>query len=180
MWFQDKPETWEKQWKCFKMLLFNHFCIQLPLICGTYYFTEFFSIPYDWDSMPRWWEHLSHLLLKFKKIIIGPEFVLCLKANLFLKPVGLVLFFFNNLFHHFRPFILAQCFGCAAIEDTWHYFLHRALHHRRIYKYIHKVHHDFTVSYSHSHKDTHNVQIKGNYMIAKWIYSWIILKYIHV
>ncbi|XP_010789712.1 methylsterol monooxygenase 1 [Notothenia coriiceps] len=51
---QDKPETWEKQWRCFKMLLFNHFCIQLPLICGTYYFTEFFNIPYDWNSMPRW------------------------------------------------------------------------------------------------------------------------------
>ncbi|KAL6466886.1 hypothetical protein MHYP_G00246900 [Metynnis hypsauchen] len=93
---QDKPETWELQWKCFKMLLFNHFFIQLPLICGTYYFTEFFSIPYDWESMPRW------------------------------------------------PYLLAQCFGCAVIEDTWHYFLHRALHHRRIYKYIHKVHHEFT------------------------------------
>lgn len=52
--FQDKPETWEKQWRCFKMLLFNHFCIQLPLIFGTYYFTEYFNIPYDWDSMPRW------------------------------------------------------------------------------------------------------------------------------
>ncbi|KAG7270650.1 hypothetical protein CRUP_032169 [Coryphaenoides rupestris] len=26
-----------------KMLLFNHFFIQLPLICGTYYFTEFLS-----------------------------------------------------------------------------------------------------------------------------------------
>lgn len=51
---QDKPETWEKQWRCFKMLLFNHFFIQLPLICGTYYFTEYFNIPYDWDSMPRW------------------------------------------------------------------------------------------------------------------------------
>ncbi|KAG7252398.1 hypothetical protein CRUP_000836, partial [Coryphaenoides rupestris] len=50
----DMPETWEKQWRCFKMLLFNHFFIQLPLICGTYYFTEFFGIPYDWDSMPRW------------------------------------------------------------------------------------------------------------------------------
>lgn len=46
----------------------------------------------------------------------------------------------------FRPFILAQCFGCAVVEDTWHYFLHRLLHHRRIYKYIHKVHHEFTVS----------------------------------
>lgn len=45
-----------------------------------------------------------------------------------------------------RPFILLQCFGCAVIEDTWHYFLHRLLHHRRIYKYIHKVHHEFTVS----------------------------------
>lgn len=65
---QDKPETWEKQWKCFKMLLFNHFCIQLPLICGTFYFTEFFSIPYDWDSMPRWWEHLSRFIKLLKYI----------------------------------------------------------------------------------------------------------------
>lgn len=40
-------------------------------------------------------------------------------------------------------FFLARCFGCAVIEDTWHYFLHRLLHHKRIYKYIHKVHHEF-------------------------------------
>ena len=38
---------------------------------------------------------------------------------------------------------LARCFCCLVIEDTWHYFLHRLLHHRRIYKYIHKVHHHF-------------------------------------
>uniref|UniRef100_A0A8C9FDL6 Methylsterol monooxygenase 1 n=1 Tax=Pavo cristatus TaxID=9049 RepID=A0A8C9FDL6_PAVCR len=91
----DKPETWEKQWKCFKTLMFNHFFIQLPLICGTYYFTEYFNIPYEWEEMPRWYV------------------------------------------------LLAQCFGCAVIEDAWHYFLHRLLHHKRIYKYIHKVHHEF-------------------------------------
>ena len=51
---KDKPETWENQWKRFKVLLFNHFCIQLPLTCGTY-FTEYFSIPYDWETMPRWY-----------------------------------------------------------------------------------------------------------------------------
>ncbi|KAL7981812.1 hypothetical protein Chor_000869 [Crotalus horridus] len=91
----DRPETWTGQWKCFKQVIFNHFFIQLPLICGTYYFTEYFNIPYDWESMPRW-------------------FVL-----------------------------VAQCFGSAVIEDTWHYFVHRLLHHKRIYKYIHKVHHEF-------------------------------------
>lgn len=87
---QDKPETWEKQWKCFKMLLFNHFCIQLPLICGTFYFTEFFSIPYDWDSMPRWWEQLSHFIkwFKYEEFCVNsqsPEVVLQLSRNLFLK-----------------------------------------------------------------------------------------------
>uniref|UniRef100_S4REL1 Methylsterol monooxygenase 1 n=1 Tax=Petromyzon marinus TaxID=7757 RepID=S4REL1_PETMA len=91
----DKPETMEKQWKCFKTLLFNHFFIQLPMICGTYYFTEFFSTPYEWDAMPRW-----HV-------------------------------------------VIAQCLGCAVVEDTWHYFLHRLLHHKSIFKYIHKVHHQF-------------------------------------
>ena len=38
---------------------------------------------------------------------------------------------------------LARCIICLMIEDTWHYFLHRALHDKRIYKHIHKVHHHF-------------------------------------
>jgi len=103
----DRPETVEKQWKCLKLILFNHFCIQLPLIAGTYVFTEMFGIPYDWESMPRWYV------------------------------------------------LAAQVFGCAVIEDTWHYFLHRALHDKRIYKHIHKVHHHYqspfglTAEYAH-------------------------------
>ncbi|KFO30871.1 C-4 methylsterol oxidase [Fukomys damarensis] len=42
-----------------------------------------------------------------------------------------------------RYALLARCLGCSVIEDTWHYFLHRLLHHKRIYKYIHKIHHEF-------------------------------------
>ena len=46
-----------------------------------------------------------------------------------------------------RYSVLGRCFCCAVIEDTWHYFFHRLLHHRRIYKYIHKVHHHFQVPF---------------------------------
>lgn len=104
---QDKKETAGLQWKCFKLILFNHFFIQGPLILGTYAFTEMFGIPYDWESFPRWYSFVG------------------------------------------RVFI------CAVIEDTWHYFMHRALHDKRIYKHIHKVHHHFqspfgmTAEYAH-------------------------------
>jgi len=37
--------------------------------------------------------------------------------------------------------ITLRVIACAIIEDTWHYWSHRALHDKRIYKYIHKVHH---------------------------------------
>ncbi|KAM4050502.1 methylsterol monooxygenase 1 [Anomaloglossus baeobatrachus] len=136
---QDRPETWEGQWRCFKMLLFNHFCIQLPLMCGTYYFTEFFNIPYDWDNMPRW-------------------YILC-----------------------------AQCFGCAVIEDAWHYFLHRLLHHKSIYKYIHKVHHEFAspfgmqAEYAHPYETLIlgagffiGIMVFCNHVILLW--AWVIVR----
>jgi len=92
---QDKPETKDKQWKCLRLLLFSHFCIQLPMMFGMYPFTQMFGIPYDWDQMPRWYE------------------------------------------------LAARVFVCAVIEDTWHYWLHRLLHHKRLYKHVHKIHHTF-------------------------------------
>ncbi|KAI0210354.1 Methylsterol monooxygenase 1 [Lamellibrachia satsuma] len=53
---QNAPETFEKQWKCFKLLMFSHFCIQLPMIASTYMYTEMFGIPYSWEEMPRWYD----------------------------------------------------------------------------------------------------------------------------
>lgn len=92
---KEKPETSLNQWLCFRTLLFNHLFVQFPMIFGTYYYTEEFGIPYDWDAMPRWY-------------VISTQ-VLC----------------------------------CAVIEDAWHYWIHRLMHHPRLYKRVHKIHHNF-------------------------------------
>jgi len=38
---------------------------------------------------------------------------------------------------------LPKMFFCLMIEDTWHYFVHRLLHWKAIYGYVHKIHHTF-------------------------------------
>ena len=39
---------------------------------------------------------------------------------------------------------LGQLPAFFAIEDFYFYWVHRGLHHKRVYKYIHKVHHEHT------------------------------------
>ncbi|KAK2166935.1 hypothetical protein LSH36_33g03043 [Paralvinella palmiformis] len=107
---QDKPETFEKQWRCFKLLMFNHFCIQLPMIGGTYMYTEMFGIPYNWEAMPRWYD------------------------------------------------IAVRVFLCAFIEDTWHFFIHRLAHDKRVYKYVHKVHHYYQTPFGMTAEYAHPVE----------------------
>lgn len=38
--------------------------------------------------------------------------------------------------------MLAKIVLFFLFEDFWFYWVHRALHHPSIYKYVHKVHHD--------------------------------------
>lgn len=48
-----------------------------------------------------------------------------------------------------------QVLVCSVLEDTWHYWVHRLMHDKRLYKYVHKVHHNFqspfgmTAEYAH-------------------------------
>lgn len=138
---KDKPETAALQWKCLKMLMFSHFCIQTPLIMGTYSFMKFFDIPYLYKDMPAWY------VLAF------------------------------------------QILACLMIEDTWHYFMHRLLHHPRIYKYIHKVHHNFSAPFGIVAEYAHpletmilgigffiGVLIFCNHLILNW--AWVTLRLI--
>jgi methylsterol monooxygenase len=138
---QDKEETWELQWQCFKKLMFNHFCIQMPMILGLYSFTVFMDIKYDYEDMPRWYS------------------------------------------------ILGRCFLCAVVEDTWHYFLHRLLHHKRLYKYVHKVHHNFQAPFGAVAEYAHPIEtavlgtgfligicLFANHMVVVW--AWMLARLI--
>ncbi|EGB08576.1 hypothetical protein AURANDRAFT_16490, partial [Aureococcus anophagefferens] len=37
----------------------------------------------------------------------------------------------------------AHLLGCILVEDCLFYWIHRTLHHKSIYKYVHKTHHEF-------------------------------------
>jgi methylsterol monooxygenase len=52
-------------------------------------------------------------------------------------------------------------YGCLVLEDTWHYFFHRLLHHKRIYKYVHKVHHNFQAPFGMVAEYAHPIETMG-------------------
>ncbi len=39
------------------------------------------------------------------------------------------------------PTIAATCFGLLVFNDAWFYFWHRLLHHPKLFRYVHAVHH---------------------------------------
>lgn len=55
-------------------------------------------------------------------------------------------------------------FGSLVIEDTWHYFVHQLLHHRRLYKYVHKVHHNFQAPFGMVAEYAHPIETLGAYI----------------
>jgi len=78
-------------------------------------------------------------------------------------------------------------------EDFFHYIAHRALHHRSVYKYVHKIHHEYSAPFGLAAEYAHPIEIlvlgtgtiggpflwavlsNGNLHIAT-VYIWIILR----
>ena len=66
---------------------------------------------------------------------------------------------YNVLF--FRYKLLGQVLVCLFIEDTWHYFVHQLLHHKSIYKYVHKVHHHYQAPFGMVAEYAHPIETMG-------------------
>jgi len=88
--------TVESTLKCYQLVLFNQFIIELPLYSLVPLYLRWSGVGFDYDSIPAWWTYFPKM------------------------------------------------FFCLVLEDTWHYFCHRALHWKPIYGYVHKIHHTFT------------------------------------
>ncbi|GAA6032803.1 hypothetical protein JCM8097_000799 [Rhodosporidiobolus ruineniae] len=45
------------------------------------------------------------------------------------------------------------------LEDMWHYFVHRLMHHKRLYKYIHKIHHEYSAPFGLAAEYAHPIEV---------------------
>lgn len=54
--------------------------------------------------------------------------------------------------------MLPRMLFCLMCEDTWHYWAHRALHHKSIYGRIHKGHHTFNIPFGLAAEYAHPVE----------------------
>ncbi|TPX54413.1 hypothetical protein PhCBS80983_g05938 [Powellomyces hirtus] len=54
--------------------------------------------------------------------------------------------------------IALSCLFCLAVEDCYHYFVHRLMHHRLLYKHVHKVHHEFSAPFGIAAEYAHPIE----------------------
>ena len=54
--------------------------------------------------------------------------------------------------------LCGKAFICMLIEDVWHYFFHRLLHHGALYKHIHKIHHNFQAPFGMAAEYAHPIE----------------------
>ncbi|EDQ88186.1 uncharacterized protein MONBRDRAFT_26349 [Monosiga brevicollis MX1] len=100
-----------------------------------------------------------------------------LLGNLVLYPIFAVLIY--KIYVHIHgsvplewpalPLIPFQILFCMLVEDTMFYWTHRTLHHRRIYKYIHKQHHKFRDSIGLAAEYAHPVENLFGNVVPLWM-----------
>jgi len=45
------------------------------------------------------------------------------------------------------------------MEDAWHYFAHRLMHHRALYKHVHKIHHEYSAPFGLAAEYAHPIEV---------------------
>ena len=151
----------------------------MPLISGTYYYLDMMEIPYKYDKMPPWSVYtvtmvynkspiirnlvqILHTLNRFPIFSFSPSHPPL--PSFFPPSPSLPLSLPPS-----RYTLLFQIFICFVLEDTWHYWVHQLMHHRRLYKYVHKIHHHYQAPFGMVAEYAHPVETLGEFYLIKLI-----------
>lgn len=91
------------------------------------------------QTFPKQTQLLVELKYSFSTIIIFTVYGIVM----FLLRIhyGITGHLYNNIHEHSIFYFVASVFLLIIMHDTYFYWTHRFMHHPRIYKYVHKVHH---------------------------------------
>ncbi|PIG87433.1 C-4 methylsterol oxidase [Aspergillus arachidicola] len=123
--FKVKVPSLREQWDCAKFVLLSHFTVELPQI---WYVPTLDGGVFDlmFASRARLSSNgssrLFHPMAQFCGLSTSIPF-----PSLWTMAYQIAIFF--------------------VMEDTWHYFFHRALHWGPLYKAIHKIHHQYSAPF---------------------------------
>ncbi|KAF5102092.1 hypothetical protein D0Z00_000552 [Geotrichum galactomycetum] len=101
----------------------------------------------------------SEQLECLKDVLIAHAFVEALPIFAF-QPICKIfaIDYTADTFPALKPFLL-QVTAFFFMEDTWHYWFHRALHYGPLYKYIHKQHHKYAAPFGLTAEYAHPVEV---------------------
>ncbi|KAJ3185772.1 C-4 sterol methyl oxidase [Gaertneriomyces sp. JEL0708] len=55
--------------------------------------------------------------------------------------------------------VVLSCIFCLIVEDAYHYWVHRAMHYGALYKYIHKMHHEYSAPFGIAAEYAHPIEV---------------------
>eukprot|EP00916_Digyalum_oweni_P016893 GHVL01027711.1.p1 GENE.GHVL01027711.1~~GHVL01027711.1.p1 ORF type:complete len:262 (-),score=41.10 GHVL01027711.1:64-849(-) len=184
-------------WEDYLLKYFSKFFITFVLSIIIHHVIYYsLCLPY---FLMQFFEYFEKYKIQKKKENLNDQWK-CLKGILFSQmflqvPLEIGAFFyvmhFNIPFEYEKisPFckLAAQLFGCAVLEDTWHYFMHRLMHYGPLYKHIHKIHHDFSAPFGFEAEYAHPIEtlvlgmgfmigvlVYGNHVTFLWF--WVALR----
>jgi methylsterol monooxygenase len=100
---------------------------------------------WPWEEDPEKWKNMFNKTLKvvvYHNLVLAPILSLIINWHEAMRP---------RVSYDSLPNITEfglQIIFCILVEDAWSYWLHRLLHHKALYKHIHKIHHDHKVTVS--------------------------------